>query len=83
MRPLGSNPYQHLHKQIVIRLVYFCIMMINTVPEAKGIYERFAPCEIVTGRRLNLKNLKAHFFEYIEASIYADAMNDMKGRTHP
>jgi len=27
MRPIGSNTYQYLHKQIIIRLVYFCIMM--------------------------------------------------------
>ena len=37
MRPVGCNVYQYLHKQIVIRLVYFCIMMVNAVPAAKGI----------------------------------------------
>ena len=29
MRPIGSDAYQYLHKQIVIQLVYFCVMMIN------------------------------------------------------
>ena len=83
MRPVGSNAYQFLHKQIVIRLVYFCIMMINAIPAAKGISDRFAPREIVTRKRLNLKHLKASFGEYIEASVDADVTNDMKGRTHP
>ena len=32
MRPLWSNTYKHLHKQITIRLVNFCIVMINAVP---------------------------------------------------
>ena len=32
MRPIGSEAYQYLHKQIVIWLVYFCVMMINAVP---------------------------------------------------
>ena len=57
--------------------------MINAVSAAKGIYERFAPREIITGRRLNLNHLKAPFDEYIEVNIYADVTNDIKGRTHP
>ena len=61
MRPVGCNAYQYLHKQIVIRLVYFCIMMVNAVPAAKGISDRFAPRGIVTGRRLNFKHLQAAF----------------------
>ena len=57
MRPVGCNAYQYLHKQIVIRLVYFFIMMLNSVPAAKGISNRFAQREIVTRRRLNFKHL--------------------------
>ena len=82
MRPVGCNAYQSLHKQIVIRLVYFCIMMVNEVPAEKGISGRFAPHEIVTGRRLNFKHLQAAFGEYIEAIVYAEVTNDIKGRTH-
>ena len=82
MKPVGNGAYMYLHKQIMIRLVYFCIMMINAVPAAKGISNRFAPREIVTGRCLNLDHLKAPFGEYIEASVDADVTNDMKGRTH-
>ena len=81
MRPIGSNAYQYLHKQIVIRLVYFCIMMLNSVPAAKGISDRFVPREIVTGRRLNLKHIKTGFGDYIEASSDEIVTNDMKGRT--
>ena len=54
-----SDAYQYLHKQIVIRLVHVCVMMINAVPAAKGISDQFAPRKIVTGRRLNLKHIKA------------------------
>ena len=56
--------------------------MINAVPVAKGISDRFAPREIVTGRRLNLKHLKAGFGDYIEASTDKIITNDMKMRTH-
>ena len=82
MRPIGSDAYQYLHKQIVIRLVYFCVTMINAVLAAKGISDRFAPREIVTGRRLDLNHIKAGFGEYVEASTDADVTNDMKARTH-
>ena len=57
-------------------------MMFNAVPAAKGILDQFAPCEIVSGRRLNLDHLKAPFGKYIEASVDADVTNDNKGRTH-
>ena len=78
MRPIGSDAYQYLHKQIVIWLVYFCVMMINAVPAAKGISDQFAPREIVTGRRLNLKHIKAGFGDYIEAFTDEIVTNDMK-----
>ena len=57
--------------------------MINAIPAAKSISERFAPREIVTGRRLNLNHLKDIFGENIEAIIYDYVTNNMKGRTHP
>ena len=67
----------------MISLVYSCIMKINAIPAEKGISERFASREIVTGKRLNLNHLKAPFGEYIEAIVDADVKNDTKGRTHP
>ena len=56
--------------------------MVNAVPATKGISYIFAPHAIVTGRRLNFKHLQAAFGEYIEASVDAEVMNDMKGLTH-
>ena len=82
MRPVDCNAYKYLNNQIVICLVYFCIMMVNAVPAAKGISDIFAPREIVTGRSLNFKHLQASFGEYIEASVDAEVTNDMKGCTH-
>ena len=57
-------------------------MMINAVPAMNGISTRFAPREIVTRRRLDLKHLKAGFGDYIEASTDEIITNDMKMRTH-
>ena len=57
-------------------------MMINAVPATKSISDQFAPREIVTRRRLNLKHIKAGFGDYIEASTDEIVTNDMKDRTH-
>ena len=78
MKPIGSKAYQYCHKQIVSWLVFFCIMMLNLVPAAKGISDRFVPREIVTGCCLNLRHIKAGFGDYIEASTDETITNDMK-----
>ena len=57
MRPIGSEAYQYLHKQVIIRLFYFCVMMVNAVPATNGISTQFAPREIVTGRAKPKKSL--------------------------
>eukprot|EP00957_Ditylum_brightwellii_P155431 11831124-Ditylum_brightwellii.AAC.1 len=53
-------------------------MMLNSVPAAKGISDQFAPRDIVTGRRLNLKHIKAGLGDYIKASTDDTITNDMK-----
>eukprot|EP00957_Ditylum_brightwellii_P044146 3349614-Ditylum_brightwellii.AAC.1 len=52
-------------------------MMLNSVPAAKGISDRFAPREIVTGLRRKLKHTKAGFGDYIEASTDDTITNDI------
>eukprot|EP00957_Ditylum_brightwellii_P106127 8095822-Ditylum_brightwellii.AAC.1 len=53
-------------------------MMLKSVPAAKRISDCFVPHEIVTGRLLNLKHIKAGFGDYIEASTDNTITNDMK-----
>jgi len=80
----ADMPVSHLHKQIVIHMVYFGQTMMNAFPAAKGISDRFSPREIVLGRPLDAeRDLKARFGDYVEASVDADVTNDIKGRTHP
>eukprot|EP00957_Ditylum_brightwellii_P040330 3052053-Ditylum_brightwellii.AAC.1 len=56
-------------------------MMLNSVQAAKGISDRFAPHEIITGWCLNLKHIKAGFGNYIGASTDGIITNDMKFHT--
>ena len=57
-------------------------MTINAVPAVKGISTRFAPREIVTERRLDLKHIKTGFGDYIEASTDEIVTHGIKGCIH-
>ena len=54
------------------------MLPINAVPATNGISTQFAPHEIVTGRCLDLKHIKAGFGDYIEASTDEIVTNDIK-----
>ena len=76
-------PFQYLHKLIVVRLVYFAVMMLNVPINDKGC-QTHSPREVVTGRRFNVeRHCRCVFGEYVEASEDADVTNDMKPRTEP
>ena len=48
-------PYKTIPKQVVIHMVYFCIMWMNSVPNKLGISQAFSPQEIMTRHKLNCK----------------------------
>ena len=47
--------FTFLHKMIIVPCVYFVVMMLNTVPDAFGIFDKYSPREIVTSRKLDMK----------------------------
>ena len=78
-----SLPYQYLHRQIVIQMVYFVCMMVNATPAAEDISQIFSSGEIVTKRKIDFKkDHKAQFGSYVEDSTDAIVRNDMASRTH-
>ena len=81
---VSELPFQYMHKLVVVRLVYFAIMMLNVPIDNDGISTEFSPREIVTGRRFVVdKHCRTVFGKYVEASEDADVTNDMKPRTQP
>ena len=75
--------FKYLHRLIVLHCLYFVTMMINAVPADGGISEKYSPCEIVTGRKLDLKkDCRALFGAYFESSKDAVTTNTMDERTH-
>ena len=82
---VSDLPFRFYYRQIVIRLVYFVVMMLN-VPVRPfvrgGVTENFSPRELVTGKVFDVaKHCRARFGEYVEASRDADVTNDMEPRT--
>ena len=75
--------FTFLHKMIIVHCVYFVVMMLNAVPDASGISEKYSPREIVTSRKLDMKkDCRARFGAYVEASKDADITSTMAKRTH-
>jgi hypothetical protein len=42
-------PYAKLHLQVVIHLVYFAVLWLNSLPVAAGVSDKYSPCEIILG----------------------------------
>jgi len=76
--------YLLLPKQMVIYLIYFVVLCLNSVPAAQGILEVHSPREIVTRRGLYFKKYFAHQFgDYVEANENAVITNTSHLCTHP
>ena len=55
-------PFKLLQKQIVMHLVYFCAMLLNTMPAEQGILSKYSPREIVIKQEMDSnKDCKAIF----------------------
>ena len=75
--------FQHLHKQIVMQLVYYVSMMVNTIRAAEGISQIFSQREIVTQRKIEFKkDCQAQFGSYMEASTDAIVTHDIASKTN-
>ena len=80
---MSTLPFSHLHKQIVIHLVYFVVLWLNAFPAKSGISGKLSPREIVTHKKLDYdKHCQVNFGSYVEAHNDPDITYDMMPRTH-
>ena len=76
-------PFCFLNRQIVVQMVYFVTMFVNTVSAPEVISQIFSPQEIVTQRKIDFeKDCRAQFGSYVEASTDIIVTNNMTSRTH-
>ncbi len=79
---MSDLPYTTLPCQVVIHLVYFAVLWLNSLPAAAGVSDKYSPREIVLGHKINFeKHCKATFSSYVEAHKDPTIMNTMRPRT--
>jgi hypothetical protein len=60
--------YTKLPCQVVIHLVYFAVLWLNSLPAAAGVSDKYSPHKIILGHKLDFKkHRKATFGSYVKA----------------
>ena len=75
-------PYNILLKLVIIELMHFCVMWMNSLFLVKsGIFEKWSPREIVSRHKLDAKlHCKVPFRAYCEVHIDLDIRNTLEPR---
>ena len=75
-------PYKLLPKLMIIKLMHFCVMWMNSFPVKLVISEKWSPREIVSRHKLDAKiHCKLPFGAYCEVHVDPDITNTMEPRT--
>jgi hypothetical protein len=84
-RALVSDlPYMTLPCQVIIHLVYFAVLWLNSLLAAAGVSDKYSPWEIVLGHELDFKkHCKTTFGSYAKAHNDPTITNTMHPRTFP
>ncbi len=81
---MSDLPYTTLPRQVIIRLVYFAVLWLNSLPAAAGVSDKYSPWEIILGHELNFKkHCKTTFSSYVEAHNDPTITNTMRPRMFP
>jgi hypothetical protein len=81
---MSDLPYTPLPRQVVIHLVYFAVLWLNSLPAAAGVSDKYSPWEIILGRKLDFeKHCKTTFGSYIKAHDDPITTNTMHPQTFP
>jgi len=79
---VNTLPYPTLPDLMIIELMHFCVMWMNSFPVKLGISEKYSPREIIMRQKLDGKtHAKAPFGSYCEVREDQDITNTMAPRT--
>ncbi len=79
----NTLPYKKLPRIMVIELLYFCVMWMNSFPVKSGISEKWSPKKLVSCTKLDAKlHCRAPFGLYCEMHIDQDITNTLEPRTN-
>jgi hypothetical protein len=79
----NTMPYKKLPRVMVIELLHFCVMWMNSFPVKSGISEKWSPQELVSLTKLDAKlHCRAPFDSHCEMHIDPDITNTLEPRTN-
>jgi hypothetical protein len=59
---INMLPYKTMPKLMIIELMHFCVMWMNSFPVKSRVFEKWSPIELVSKHKLDAKLRKASFF---------------------
>jgi hypothetical protein len=75
-------PYKKLPKMMVVELLHFCMMWMNSLPVKSGISEKWSPHKLVSWHKLDTKlHCRSPFGSYCEVHVDPDITNTLDPRT--
>jgi hypothetical protein len=75
-------PYEMMPKLMIIELMHFCVMWMNSFPVKSRVSEKWSPRELVSRHKLDAKlHCKAPFGSYCKVHVDPDITNTMEPRT--
>ncbi len=79
---INTLPYKKLPRLMVIKLLYFCMMWMNSFPVRSGISNKWSPRELVSRHKLDAKlHCRAPFRSHCEVHVDPEITNTMDPRT--
>ncbi len=79
---ISTLPYEMLPKPVIIELLHFCVMWMNSFPVKLGVSEKNSPRELVSRNNLDAKlHCRTPFGAYCEVHADPDITNTMEPRT--
>ena len=80
---INTLPYPKLPKRMVVELLYFITMWLNSFPVKGGISQKWSPRELLRRHRLDARlHCRAEFGAYCEVHDEPTPTNTMQRRTH-
>jgi hypothetical protein len=78
----NTLPYKKLPKMMVVELLHFCVMWMNSFPVKSGISKKWSPHELVSRHKLDAKlHCRSPFGSYCEVHVDPDITNTLDPRT--
>jgi hypothetical protein len=79
---INTLSYKKLPRPMVMVLLYFCMMWMNSFPVRSGISDKWSPYELVSRHKLDAKlHCRAPFRSYCEVHVDPEITNTMDPRT--